>query len=171
MKFIKFKPARRLIHLMIVLVIIGLISSIWPETEIYWGVFAFIILLFSLIDLWMVFKIPAPSINRSLTGTLSVGVKHQVKLSVKNNYQSSLVVDIYDHFPEQAHVEGLPRRLLLDRNEMAELTYFLKPLKRGKVYLEKIECLVSSPYSIWQYTHILPVADEVRVYPNWKSVV
>ena len=171
MKFIKFKPGLRLIQLLTVLIFMGLVSSIWPETEIYWGVFAFIILLFSLIDLWMVYKIPPPTINRSLSGTLSVGIKHQVKLSVKNNNRSSIVVDIYDHFPEQAQVDGLPRRLLLERNEMAELSYFIKPLKRGMLYLEKIECLVSSPFLIWQYTHELPVVDEIRVYPNYAPVI
>jgi len=171
MKFIKFKPAPRLIHLMIVLVVMGLISSIWQETEIYWGVFAFIVLLFSLSDLWMVYKTPPPKIKRSLTGTLSVGIKHQVKLSVTNIYQSSIVVDIYDHFPEQTHVEGLPRRLLLDKNETAELTYFLKPLKRGMLYLEKLECLVTSPYAIWHYAHSIPVFDEIRVYPNYAPVI
>ncbi|MCW8933538.1 MAG: DUF58 domain-containing protein [Gammaproteobacteria bacterium] len=171
MKLIKFKPAPRLIQLLIVLIVMGLISSIWTEAEIYWGITALIILLFSLIDLWMVYKILPPVITRSLTSTLSVGIKHQVKLSVTNNNQSSMVVDVFDHFPRQAEVEGLPRRLFLDSNETAVLSYVIKPLKRGMLYFEKLECLVSSPFSLWQFTHDLPLLDEIRVYPNYAPVI
>ena len=171
MKFIKLKPGIRLIRLITVLVFLGLISSIWPELEIVWAVTVSLVLLFSIFDLWLVYKILPPVVNRSLMGTLSVGVKHKVNLSVKNVNSSSMLVDIYDYFPEHADVQGMPRRLLLEANETAELSYFLKPLLRGMLNLDKIECLLSSPFLIWQYSHILSLRDKVRIYPNYAPVI
>ena len=171
MKFIKIKPGSRLIQLVTVLVVMGLIASIWPDTEIVWKALFLMVLLFSLFDLWRVYKTLAPVVKRNLMGTLSVGIKHKVNLSVKNINSSAIVVDIYDYFPEQADVEGMPRRLLLEASETAELSYFLKPLKRGMLFLDKIECLLSSPFSLWQYSHILTLRDEVRIYPNYAPVI
>ena len=171
MSLIKIKPGIRIIQLMTGLVLIGLISSIWPELEIYWKLSVSVVLILAVFDLWQVYKLQPPVVNRSLTGTMSVGVRHKVTLSVKNVNHSPIIVDVYDYFPEQAHVEGMPRRLLLEANEIADLTYFFKPLKRGLLYLDKTECLILSPFSIWQFSHVLEVRDTVRVYPNYAPVI
>jgi len=170
-KYIKFKPASRLFHLSIVLIVLGLISSIWAELWQLWFISVIIILLISLFDLWRVYNTPAPTIKRNITGSLSLGIVQQVQLIIKNNSQTNLVVDIYDHFPEQVEVNGMPRRLYLDSHEVAELSYQLKPLQRGDLTLLQTECLVLSPLALWRYQHMLPVFNEVRVYPDYAPVI
>ncbi len=152
-----------------VIVDIGLSFSF--ELKLYWYVFAVVLFLFSLIDLFKVAYFPLPLIERHISNSLAVGVNYDVKLTVKNNNTSNIMIDIYDHFPEQAEVSGLPRRLLLDKNEVAELTYFFKPLMRGIVRFTQIECLMYSPFLLWQYRHRLPIINEVRVYPNYVPVM
>jgi len=158
-------------QLSIALALFGLISSIWSELEQFWMITVTTLFLLSCFDLWRVFKIPAPVIERTLHSSLPVGVMQEVKLSVKNISQVNIVVDVYDHFPEQTEVVGMPRRLLLDKNENAELTYHLKPLQRGVLKLELTECQLLSPFSLWRYKHLLPVIDEARVYPNYAPVI
>lgn len=171
MKNVKFKPASRLMQLGITLALLGLISSIWPEVEMFWFYSVIALFLFSIFDLFQVYKTPAPIIERVISSSLPVGVTKGVNLNVKNVANRNIVVDVYDHFPEQAEVKGLPRRLLLDVNEVAQLTYYLKPLKRGLLKFIQIECLVTSPFSLWLYKHQLPVNDDIRVYPNYAPVI
>ncbi|RDH84001.1 MAG: DUF58 domain-containing protein [endosymbiont of Galathealinum brachiosum] len=171
MKKIKFKPALRLMQLAVALALLGLISSIWPEIEMFWFISVMGLLLFSIFDLFQVYKIPAPIIERTISNSLPVGVMKEVRLNVKNSANRNIIIDVYDHFPEQSEVKGLPRRLLLDVNEVAQLTYYLKPLKRGLFKFTQIECLILSPFSLWQYKHPLPVSNDVRVYPNYAPVI
>ena len=158
-------------QLTIALALLGLISSIWPAVEIFWYISVTILVLFSLFDLFQVYKTPAPIIERLISSSLPVGVMKEVKLNVKNPAKRTVIVDVYDHFPEQAEVNGLPRRLLLDANESAQLTYYIKPLKRGLFTFIQTECLIKSPFTFWHYKHLLPVTDEIRVYPNYAPVI
>jgi uncharacterized protein (DUF58 family) len=171
MNFIKLKPDMRLLQLCAALTVLGLISSIWPEFEVYWKILLFISITLSLVDMWLVYKTPVPVITRNLSSSLSVGVSHDIKLTVKNVSRMNISVDVYDHFPEQSIVKGMPRRLLLDANEVAELIYHLKPLRRGLLRFTQTECSVLSRFSLWRYKHLLPVVNEVRVYPNYAPVI
>lgn len=171
MKIIKFKPDIRLVQLIIALSLFGLAASIWPDLKPFWLMSVMALFLFSLFDLWLVYRTPPPVIKRTLSSSLSVGVMKEIKLSIKNHGKKNIVVDVFDHFPEHAEVKGLPRRLLLDENEVAQLTYYLKPLKRGLLKLVQTECLVTSAFSLWRYKHLLPVVDQVRVYPNYAPVI
>ena len=174
-KTIKFKPASRLLQLSIVLIFVALISAIWSDSESgldsFWLITLLAVLFLALIDLWLVFKIPVPFIERSINGSLSVGVTHEIGLTVKNSASRSIEIDIYDHFPEQTKINGMPRRLILDNHEVAELRYFLKPLQRGVLSFSQIECQIRSPFSLWHYKHMLPLFDEIKVYPNYAPVI
>lgn len=171
MKNIKFKPDTRLLQLSVVLVCLGLISSIWLEQETIWLSTLVLMLIVSLFDLLRVAQTPAPLIQRNISGALSVGVSHQVHLKIKNVSRRSMIVDVYDHFPEQAEVKGMPRRLILDAGEFADVSYYLKPLLRGQIELKHCECLVQSPLALWRYRHLVDATGSVRVYPNYAPVI
>ncbi len=168
---IKFKPAIRFLYFVITLIILALIFSIWPEFESYWFVVLFVLVLAVMIDLWRVYTIPPPIINRNLAGSLSVGIVHNVSISVKNSSQKNIIIDIFDHSQKKSEVHGMPRRLLLDANEVAKLTYYLKPLVRGDLKLKQVECRMLSPLKFWHYTHFIPVFNQARVYPNYAPVI
>ena len=171
MKNIKFKPDTRLLQLSVVLVCLGLLSSIWLELDSIWLSTLVLVLIVSLIDLLRVAQTPAPLIQRTISGALSVGVSHQVHLKIKNVSRRNMIVDVYDHFPEQAEVEGMPRRLILDAGEFADVSYYLKPLQRGQIELKYVECLVQSPLALWRYRHLIDETGSVRVYPNYAPVI
>jgi len=171
MSILKFKPNTRLMQLVLIVAVLGVLASVFIEFKPVWILSAAALFIFSLFDLWKVYTIPAPIIKRVIPGSLAVGVKQKVKLSIKNMANKNIRCDIYDHFPEQADVTGMPRRLFLDENETAELTYFLKPLLRGQLEYFYTECLMMSPFSLWHYTQMLSVKDECRVYPNYAPVI
>jgi len=171
MNIIHFKPDKRLLQLSFLLVITGLLVSIWTELEFVWTSFLIILVVLLLVDLFRVYKIPPPEIKRIISHTLSLGVKHEVHLKVFNNSTSILNMDIFDHFVEDFEVHGMPRRLLLDANEVADLSYFLTPLHRGQMELRHCECLIQSPFGLWRYRHLLELKDSVRVYPNYAPVI
>jgi len=171
MKYIKFKPSTRLFLLAVVLAVISLFSSIWAGLDLLWYVFALTALLVSIVDLLMAFRVPLPVIKRNLPSSLSVGVMHEIKLSVTNVGQRKLSVDVYDHVSEQVKVNGLPRRLLLDENEIAELTYQLTPLVRGELKLNTVECQILSPLKLWYVKCLMAVDNMSKVYPNYAPVV
>jgi len=173
MKIIAFKPDVRLIQMASVILVLGLLVSIWPDVVLpeYWLIVSIVLGLFALFELWRVYFTPVLTVRRMLAQSVSVGLNHEIKLTVKNNSSRSLMVDIYDHFPENADIQGLPRRLLLDANEVAELSYFFTPLSRGLMYFHQIEYLVHSPLLFWTYKRILRLENKVRVYPNYVPIM
>ncbi|HED35353.1 MAG TPA: DUF58 domain-containing protein [Gammaproteobacteria bacterium] len=176
MKTIRFKPSVRLLYVSVVIVIAGLVSSIWPSLEVAWLIVLCALSLLVLIDLLRVSRVLAPQVERTIAGALSVGVVHNVQLYIKNNSRFDVQVDIYDHFPEGLQVRGLPRRLFLDAEEVAELSYSLKPLQRGILNFGHVECLLLLPSTMWlsgfwQFQHMLAVHNEVKVYPNYAPVI
>ncbi len=170
-KIIKFKPDIRLLYASGALSVLGVLVAVWPGMQSIWFVALLFLTGISLVDLIRVYKIPLPEISRKINHSLAVGVKEDIKLSVKNQHQGKVQIDVYDHFPEWTEVNGMPRRLILDANEMAELSYQLKPLQRGKLKFKKIECLIQSPFSLWQRQHFIRVENEVRVYPNYAPII
>ena len=171
MKIIRFKPDKRLLQLSVVLLVLGLFVSIWPEFYQLWIYSLGLLLVLALYDLYRLALISPPVIKRTVAGALSVGVSHEVQLFVKNNSNKDIVLDIYDHFPEGTQVNGMPRRLMLDANEFANLSYHLKPLNRGQIEFRYCECLLQSPIGLWRYKRVLNVIDNVRVYPNYAPVI
>jgi len=171
MKIFNFKPAKRLLHLIIVLTLLAVISSIWPELQAYWFMIMYTVLILAFIDLGWLFKTPAVYIKRDLPTALSLGLVHEVKLSVKNRARRNIVLDVFDHFPQQAEVNGMPRRLLLDTDETAQLSYYLKPLLRGDLKLKQVECQILSPFAFWHRRDLLTLENRARVYPNYAPVI
>ncbi len=92
MKNIKFKPDTRLLQISVVLVCLGLISSIWVELESIWLSTLVLVFTVSLFDLLRVAQTPAPLIKRSISGALSVGVSHQVHLKIKNISYDMIII-------------------------------------------------------------------------------
>jgi len=171
MKFIKFKPANRLLQVAVSLVLLSLFMSFLSDVETIWYLIVITIFSVLLFDLWRVYKVPAPSIMRKLSATLSVGVRHEVKLTVKNISHQQLSLDLYDYFTEQVQVDGMPRRLILEASESAELTYHLKPLHRGILKLTTVECQILSPLNLWYFKHLLDVNNSARVYPDYAPII
>lgn len=170
-KIIKFKPDIRLLYASGALSVLGVLVAVWPSMQSIWFVALLFLTGISLVDLIRVYKIPLAEISRKINHSLAVGVKEDIKLSVKNQHQGKVQIDVYDHFPEWTEVNGMPRRLILDANEIAELSYQLKPLQRGKLKFKKIECLIQSPFSLWQRQYFIRVENEVRVYPNYAPII
>ncbi len=170
-RYIKFKPDVRLMQIAIAVALFGLFASIFPFLLVYWQGICISLFLLLAFDLWQLYKTPVALIKRSVASSFSVGVVQYIKLSIHNISQRNICIDVYDHFPEWAEVQGMPRQLLLDGNELAELSYQLKPLQRGVLRFEKTECLISSPFSFWRYKHLPEVIDEVRVYPNYSPII
>ncbi len=168
---IKFKPAERTLYIVTGLTIFALLSAIWTTLDILWLLISGCFIFVAFIDLWFAYKAPLPLVKRTLAGSLSVGVVTDVLLTVKNTSQRKIIIDIFDHFQNNSDVTGMPRRLLLDVNEVAELTYYLKPLMRGELTIRQLECQLLSPLGLWHYLHLLPLESHSRVYPNYAPVI
>lgn len=168
---ISFMPTRRMVGLFMLLLLTGLVVSIWTSLAFVWHSGLILLLLVALNDLWQVFRMPPPSFKRNLASALSLGVRHEARLSVRNNTEHSVTVDVFDHVPEQLEFEAMPRRLLLSGNEYAELVYFIKPLSRGRYNFQSCECQLHSPYGLWKLRHVITLKEEVKVYPNYAPVI
>ncbi len=171
MSSIRIKPDNRLLQLTMLLLLPGLLSSIWPSLEGLWLFALGGLGLVALVDGWSVLRIPAPTVQRNLAGALAVGVSHEIHLYVKNRHTRNITIDIYDHFPEGVEFRGLPRRLHLEVDEYADLEYLLKPLHRGLLDFTGAECLIQSPLGLWRYRHFISLPEQVKVYPNYAPVI
>jgi uncharacterized protein (DUF58 family) len=135
----------------------------------WWGAGAAIALL-ALADAWALQRLGPFELERAVPGALSVGVDHEVKLELANRGRAQARLRVFDHFPAEAEVRGLPRELRLEPGERARFGYRLRPLARGRRRFARAELQLRSPLGLWRRRLRLGPEQELRVFPNFRTV-
>jgi len=128
----------------------------------WWGAGAAIALL-ALADAWALQRLGPFELERAVPGALSVGVDHEVKLELANRGRAQARLRVFDHFPAEAEVRGLPRELRLEPGERARQR--AQPVAEARAELQ-----LRSPLGLWRRRLRLGPEQELRVFPNFRTV-
>ena len=127
-------------------------------------------LLLALIDVWRLYRIPAPSCQRSVAHTLSLGRSTEVTLSFSHNYATALTLECFDHLPDSFQTEQLPYSVILQPGHLSSSHYRLTPLLRGQFSISGCAVRLPSPMRLWTAQHFLTERSIVRVFPDFARV-
>ncbi|HXZ86413.1 MAG TPA: DUF58 domain-containing protein [Myxococcota bacterium] len=163
-------PERRLVALAGAWLLLALGAALQPELLSAWWASGAALALVALADALALERRGPFEVARDVPRALAAGVDHEVKLTVSNRGRSPARLRVFDHFPPEAEVRGLPRQLSLAPREHASFGYRLRPLARGRRRFARAELAVASPLGLWHRRLRLGPEQELRVFPNFRAV-
>ncbi len=110
------------------------------------------------------FKLKA---NRAVPEKLSNGDKNKITISLKNNYKFPITVSIIDEIPHQFQIRDFLINRKLTANQEKEITYTLRPVKRGNYVFGNLNVYVSNIIGFIQRRFPFNEGQEVPVYPSF----
>ncbi|HHX34081.1 MAG TPA: DUF58 domain-containing protein [Gammaproteobacteria bacterium] len=128
------------------------------------------LLVLALLDAWRLFKLPAPSCQRQLPHTVSLGHTTTVTLNFSHAFSRPTYIEYFDHLPESIQFEQLPYRMLLQPDQISSTSYPIKPLQRGHFTIAGCALRLPSPLGLWTAQHFLAQPNNLRVYPDFSRM-
>jgi uncharacterized protein (DUF58 family) len=147
---------------------LGLAASIGFVAAPAWQAAGIALLLIAAFDARRVMQRPTPDVQRRVPDTWPIGVERPVTLKLLA--ASTQQVDIFDLHPGDWAMQGLPRRLQLQRGEAMSLDYSLRANARGDFTFDGVQLRLHSPWRLWFQSRVAGEAQRVRVFPNFAPL-
>ena len=167
-------PDKNTFYLLAALGVVGLLTSFWPVAIPFWKGLLILIGIILLLDFLISFVFQRNhkqiEIKRNLSGSIPLGVSRHVELRVHNNSHETLNLDVFDHYPEQIHAEGLPITISIPQQQHADIQYKIIANERGKLQFRKIQIKLQSVFKCWRLNVDINEASETNVYPNFAAI-
>jgi uncharacterized protein (DUF58 family) len=147
---------------------LGLAASIGFVAATVWQAAGIALLLLAAFDARRLMQRATPDVQRRVPDTWPIGVERPVTLKlVASNAQR---VDIFDLHPGSWAMQGLPRRLQLQRGEATSLDYSLRANARGDFTFDGVQLRLHSPWRLWWQSRVAGEVQRVRVFPNFAPL-
>jgi uncharacterized protein (DUF58 family) len=141
-------------------------ASLWPQLQAPWQALGGLLLLAAGADALLARRRPALRAQRSMAGVLPVGAWHEVRLMLHNEGPGALRLDVFDDYPAQWELEGMPHAARLAPGAFTAITYRVRPLERGDGAFGIPWLRVSGPLGLWQATHRIGPSQTAKVFPD-----
>lgn len=128
------------------------------------------LLILALADAVRLSRLPSPHLQRQVRGSLALGRWADAHLKLDHDYPGEITVQVFDHMPDGFEVEHLPQTVTLRPGAQSQLSYRIRPLKRGLFKLAKCELELPSRMGLWRARRYLELNDSTRVYPDFARV-
>ena len=162
------RPAPAMLVLLVLWAALGLAASIGFVAATVWQAAGIALLLLAAFDARRVMQRATPDVQRRVPDTWPIGVERPVTLKLLAS--SAQQVDIFDLHPGSWAMQGLPRRLQLQRGEAASLEYSLRANARGDFIFDGVQLRLHSPWSLWWQSRLAGEPQCVRVFPNFAPL-
>jgi uncharacterized protein (DUF58 family) len=118
-------------------------------------------------------RTPPPAsieISRAVSEVLSLGTSNLVTMRLFSRAARRVRVEVMDEPPEPGRAEGLPFQADLVPQREVEASYHLVPGRRGPHRFSFVHFRYESPHRLWTRTVRRPLVDDVRIYPDIRTV-
>lgn len=163
-------PARRLFFLLWAWLCVGVAAALWPQWVSWWAGMGGLVLMAAGLDWLVSLRQPAIDVERVVPGTLALGVWSRVHLRLHHAGRTRLAVEVFDHFPPDSEVRGMPQRVTIPGPGWAEIVYEIRPTERGEFSFERCQIRRASTLGLWTRDHNAGEPSRVKVYPNFAAV-
>ncbi|MCB9795764.1 MAG: DUF58 domain-containing protein [Alphaproteobacteria bacterium] len=164
------RPGPRLVQALWIWLALGLAASAWASLVGLWAGLGLGVLAATALEaVWLAWLRP-PTAHRKLPGVMSLAGWHEVRVRLDHPVGGRLKGELFDHLPPGFEHEHLPQRFALAGGGWAELGYRVRPTERGTWRFPKVDLLIDGALGLLRRRVVLEVADEVRVYPDFRAV-
>jgi len=162
------RPAPALLVLLASWAVLGLAASTGFVSASVWQAAGVALLLLAAFDARRVMQRATPEVQRRVPDTWPIGVERPVTLKLLAAHPQR--VDIFDLHPGSWAMQGLPRRLQLQRGEAATIDYSLRANARGDFSFDGVQLRLHSPWRLWWQSRVAGAPQRVRVFPNFAPL-
>lgn len=173
------RPTRRLLRILL----IWLIAAITIESLSFilsdhiagllgdlWLLAGALLATCALLDIYLSKKSDQIKVTRYLPAGFSVGTSNSINLVISNLCAYPLSFEITELVDESIELVGLPLNTRLEPNNKLDMTFSVKPLKRGNRIFKGIDSLVQSRFRLWAWRQQHLEEQTVKVFPNFTAV-
>jgi uncharacterized protein (DUF58 family) len=164
-------PSRRLLYAILAWAALGFTAAFMSGFAPLWQIGGAALLATSLADAWISRKAPALRMERKLSGVWPVDVWNTATLTLHNEGDRSLSVDVFDDYPSSWQMEGLPHSMHIDKGEFVSIAYRLRPDRRGDARFGAAHVRIASPLGLWQGLRRLGDPSMVKVFPDFSRLL
>ena len=120
------------------------------------------------IDVLLLFKQKQPIVaERIMPEKFSNGDENVVQILLDHRFQQQMFIEVLDELPEQFQIRDQRFRFILKPGEVKNITYSLRPVKRGEYAFGVINIFVSTRLGIIRRKFALGQEKTVAVYPSF----
>ena len=163
-------PARPLIITLSVWTAAAVAASFMPALLPYWLAAGVAIVLWALVDLLLLWRLPPPSVARTVDNSLPLGIWSPVMLRLQASGRTAQRLHVFDHYPSECEQTGLPATLTARPGKLMQVKYRIQPNARGDLQFGRIELRMDSPWRAWQRQGHIGEAQQIKVYPNFAPL-
>lgn len=109
-------------------------------------------------------------VYRKMLRSASLGAQHNVQLLIENIGRSAHRIEIKDDCPDTMIAEPESQEAIVEPRKRLELSYELKPTRRGVFQFEKIYLRLQSKLGFWNRYVDRDCKSELQVYPNMQQL-
>ena len=164
------RPGRRLLIVAGLWLALGVAAVLAPALLIVWQIAGLVAAVLVVTDWLLARAPPAIEFTREVAGSLPVGVASEVRVKLVNRGKRGLRLEVFDHHPAAGAATGLPVALAIAAGRGAQFAYRFTPLRRGDTAFTACDLRIASPLGLWERKVTVPVASQVRVYPNFAAL-
>jgi uncharacterized protein (DUF58 family) len=124
----------------------------------------------ALVDALWLLRTPTPRARRDLPHVVPVGVETEGWLHLHAEGPTRVRVEAQEGLPGDWPLRGLPRTLHLSPGRESSVAYRFTALDRGGVDLAGVHLRLASPLRLWRHRRAVPLAQQLRVYPNFAPL-
>jgi len=165
------RPGKRVLTAVIGLLVIAITVSFYPQWVGVWWLGVGGLIGFVMYDYYRVASLTTPTVQRFVASSLPIGVWSNIRLHIRNTSDQSYSVSVFDHYPVEAEIEGMPRRIDVPAQQALDLHYRIRPTQRGDTCFSRIQLVLHSPLDMCRHTRWIESQDDIKVYPNFSAVV
>lgn len=141
-----------------------------PAVLIVWQAVTTILVVAMVWDMWVLRRSEEIHVVRHCPPSLPLGVATEIRLTLTRHGSRRTRADVFDHYPTVTRMEGLPRRLVMDRDSQVDMNYTITPQRRGDIDFGRTEVVVQGPLGLMERRMFFGEGEQVKVYPNFQAV-
>lgn len=163
-------PSRRLVLLVAFLSVPLLLSGLTRTTADVALLANLLLLGVALVDL-LISSVPEDvQIERRISDVLSLGADNPAVLQVRNASPYPLQIDLHDDPGPLCTVDRLPQTLELGAGKSGEVTYTVRPIRRGASVMPCVYLRFPTRLGLWTRQQQRPLVTPIRIYPDIRAV-
>jgi len=108
--------------------------------------------------------------SRKTANRFSNGDQNQVKITLENHYNIKLKIRVIDELPKQFQIRDFEHKSELNIGEIKNVTYNLRPIKRGVYSFGNINVFVKSMISFMERRYTVKQSVDIAVYPSFHQL-
>ena len=163
-------PTLRLLRLLGAWFLLGLGVSVWTRWMPLWWILGGCLSLALVVDFFLSLWPKHLTWERDLPASLALGEWREVRVELRNPSRFALVMDLFDHHPEDFESRGLPARHTVPAKGFLIQPYQVRPTARGPRAFGPIQVRIATRLGLWARTLNLPAPFSVKVFPNFAAV-